>query len=73
LGRRAFAPGIGWLIIEAVELIELKSLTDDDAASDGFATRAAMIKALQVLYPENRHDGRHWYRVRFRVDELIQS
>jgi hypothetical protein len=70
VGRRAFAPGIGWLFIEAVDRIELKSLTDCDASNDGFGTALEMVSRLTGLYPD-QSDGKHWYRVRFRTDELL--
>jgi hypothetical protein len=72
-GKRAFAPGIGWLIIEAVERIELKSLTDIDASSDGFTSKVVMLRKLKSLYPRSSGDGMKWYRVRFRLDETLQS
>jgi hypothetical protein len=71
IGKRAFAPGIGWLMIEAVDLIELSSLTDSDALSDGFVSTAAMARQLKKLYPSKAKDGKRWYRVRFRIDELL--
>jgi hypothetical protein len=73
VGRRAFAPGIGWLFIEAVDQVELEALDDRDASSDGFASMAAMLKKLTLLYPTEKLDGKQWYRVRFRADELLPS
>ena len=69
--QRAFAPGIGWLIIEAVEQIAILELTPADAQSDGFASKAEMIASLRDLYPDPKRDGKQWFRVRFRLDELI--
>jgi hypothetical protein len=69
--RRAFAPGIGWLFIEAVDQVDLKALSESDASSDGFANAAAMLQMLESLYPPAAMDGKHWYRVRFRADELL--
>ena|SRR5439155_9689903 len=68
-GQRAFAPGLGWLRIEAVDVIELDHLTDADARTDGFETLVAMKRALRSLYPSHRRDGRKWFRVTFRPDE----
>jgi hypothetical protein len=70
-GSRAFAPGVGWLVIEEVESIEhLRLLKIEDARADGFASRAQMTRALRELYPAKmcREDGRMWFRVRFRLE-----
>ena len=64
IGRRAFAPGIGWLMVEAVDLVELKTLTEQDAYSDGFASKAVMVRKLITLYATESNDGKLWYRVR---------
>jgi len=71
VGKRAFAPGIGWLFIEAVDPVELNTLNARDAMSDGFASKALMMARLKSLYPPDVDDGKHWYRVQFRVDELL--
>jgi hypothetical protein len=73
IGRRAFAPGIGWLMVEAVDLVDLKALTEQDANSDGFASKAVMVRKLISLYPAESDDGKLWYRVQFRVDELLPN
>ena len=73
VGKRAFAAGVGWLMIESVEQIDLKSLPDRDAKSDGFTSRRVMFARLRSLYPECGNDGMNWYRVRFRVDELLTN
>jgi len=66
-GKRAFSPGLGWLHIEAIEVIDLKALTDDDAMQDGFATAGQMRRQLRSLYPRRARDGKQWFRVRFRM------
>lgn len=55
-GQQAFCPGLGWLAIEAVEVIQLEDLGDDDANSDGFPTAAEMKRLLQELYPSYATD-----------------
>jgi hypothetical protein len=67
-GQRAFVPGLGWLIIEAVEVVNLDQLGDADARADGFETLAQMKRELHRLYPKRRGDGRQWFRVAFRTD-----
>ena len=68
-GRRS-APGVGWLKIESVEVVELDGLTDTDAAADGFPTRAGLVEALEGMYPDHAGDGRRWFLVRFVLDRV---
>ena len=70
VGQRVYSPGLGWLAIDAVEAVDLTSLCDDDARADGFDTAAAMRQVLLSLYPSHADDGKHWFRVGFRVDRL---
>ena len=65
-GGRAFAPGIGWLMIDSIEIVSLTKLTDDDARADGFASARAMRRALREIYPRVARDNRKWFRVAFR-------
>ena len=67
-GQRAFAPGLGWLIIEAVDVVELDDLADADARADGFESIGLMKRALHELYPSHADDGRRWFRVAFRTE-----
>lgn len=69
-GQRVFSPGLGWLSIEAVEPVDLDTLGEDDARADGFDTAAALRQVLMSLYPLHADDGKDWFRVRFRVDQL---
>ena len=66
-GGSAFAPGLGWLAIESVDAVELKSLNDLDARADGFRSAAEMRRMLRKLYPPAGDDRRSWFRVKFRV------
>ena len=65
-GGRAFAPGIGWLLIDSIEIVSLTKLTDADARADGFECARAMRRALREFYPRIARDGRKWFRVAFR-------
>ena len=67
-GQRAYAPGVGWLAIEWVEPIELGALRDEDAAADGFANLAELLRVLRELYPDLSSDGKQWFRVRLALD-----
>lgn len=68
-GQRAFAPGVGWLKIEAVDAVELGALNDDDARVDGFESLHEMLEALREMYPAQDDDGKRWFRIGFRVTE----
>lgn len=64
---KAYSPGLGWLAIDSVDAIELESLGDEDARSDGFQTADEMRALLRTLYPQHASDGKRWFRVRFRL------
>ncbi len=68
-GGRAWAAGVGWLAVDAVDVVELADLTDADAVADGFVTVGGMLDVLRALYPDTAADGKQWFRVRFRVTE----
>jgi hypothetical protein len=70
-GQEAFAPGVGWLAIEAVEAVELSSLRYADAQADGFASLRELRRVLQELYPEQAHDGKRWFRVAFTLSRTV--
>jgi hypothetical protein len=72
-GRDAYVPGFGWLVIEAVEPIELAQLSDADAVADGFASLSALLAALKELYPDQADDGKRWFRVRFRRRDVTPA
>jgi hypothetical protein len=69
---RAWAPGLGWLFVESVEQIDLKKLTLADAEADGFASVVSMQKTLFDFYPDYKTDGRNWFRVTFRPEQIQQ-
>jgi len=67
-GARAFCPGLGWLDVTSVDVVELNDLTDADAHGDGFDDHAGMMKALEEIYPDHATDGRIWFKVRFAMN-----
>src|SRR2546430_10452807 len=71
-GQRAYAPGVGWLMIETVDAIDLGALGEDDARADGFASVSEMLAALREMYPDRR-DGKAWFKVRFRLTTRLSS
>jgi hypothetical protein len=72
-GRRAFAPGVGWLAILAVEAVEIAALSDADALADGFPSADELRRVLVELYPEQMSDGKAWFRVAFTLDEPLKK
>ena len=64
-GEQAFSPGLGWLMIEAVDAVELERLGEADAVADGFETASEMRTLLLSLYPRHQTDGKQWFRVHF--------
>jgi hypothetical protein len=67
-GARAYAPGVGWLILESVEPIEWSSLTRADAVADGFASLKELAAAIRRIYPDMDGDGKSWFRLKFKLD-----
>lgn len=70
VGQKAFSPGLGWLLIDAVNEVELSELDDQDAAADGFQTASEMRRLLLELYPAHATDEKQWFRVAFRLHSL---
>lgn len=77
-GGRAWAPGVGWLAVDAVEPVALAELTDADAVADGFDSLPVLLAVLRELYPaalddppaaSAAGDGKQWFRVRFRLTD----
>jgi hypothetical protein len=67
-GSRAYSPGIGWLNILSCEKIDLKDLTAADARADGFKSLKDLMKTLAQIYPDCATDGRHWFKIVFRLE-----
>jgi hypothetical protein len=64
-GQRSYVPGVGAILVEAVEPISLDDLTDADAELDGFSSLAALRQELADLYLAQAAEGQQFYRVRF--------
>ena len=69
-GQTAYAPGVGWLAINAVETVHLESLGDDDARADGIENVQLLRTLLEGLYPDHATDGKGWFRVRFHLEKI---
>jgi hypothetical protein len=67
-GDRSYAPGVGWLAIDAVEAVDLDRLAEADARADGFDTLHTLRQALLALSPDHATDGLRWFRVSFTLD-----
>jgi hypothetical protein len=65
-GTVASSPGVGWLTILSCREISLKELTAADAQADGFKSLKDLMATLAEFYPDQKSDGRKWYRVEFR-------
>ena len=72
-GERAFSPGLGWLSIDAVEVVDLDALGDADARADGVETIAALREILLSFYPAHASDGKQWFRIRFNLADKSLS
>jgi len=68
-GEQAYSPGLGWLAIDSVEVVELESLNDDHARADGFATKVLLVQALRAFYPDFQRDQKQWFLIRFRLHQ----
>lgn len=65
-GDRVSAPGVGELILQAVEPVQWESLTDADARADGFASMSELTRVIRRIYPNLEQDGKSWFRIKFR-------
>jgi hypothetical protein len=70
---RASVPGIGSLNILSCDPIKLADITEDDARNDGFESRKDLFKTLRKIYPDQKSDGRKWFRVVFSRDDARQG
>ena len=53
---------VAGLYVDAVDPIDLRALSKDDARADGFDSLADMRRTLLEIYPEHKTDGRNWFR-----------
>ena len=58
-------PGLGKVRIDEVEPVAPEQLDDSDACADGFDDLAALMAALDELYPPESREARKLYRIRF--------
>ena len=72
-GKQAFSPGLGWLLIDAVDVVELENLNDEHARADGFETKLLLVQALQAFYPDFNRDQKQWFLIRFRLHQPQSS
>ena len=66
-GDAVDAPGVGKLIVKAVEPIEWKMLTEADARADGFKSLAELNRAIRRIYPNLDGDGKSWFKLTFHL------
>ncbi len=68
-GQCVRSPHVGWLRIQACEVVELNQLKESDAQADGFESLADLFKSLKTIYPQQDGDGKRWYRLAFRAED----
>ena len=66
-GQRSYIPGVGYIRITEVAVVELEELTDEDAVPDGFETADALRTEITELYADKLQSGYQAYRVVFQV------
>lgn len=66
-GQRSYIPGVGYILVEAVDDIVVAALTEADARLDGFASLGECLSELNALYTNMPDDEHRLYRVRFRL------
>lgn len=68
-GQRSYIPGVGYILITAIDAVRLEDLTDEDASLDGFPSAAALLQEIHTLYADRLNQVYQAYRIRFqRVD-----
>jgi hypothetical protein len=70
-GDRVKAPGVGWLRIRICESVKLSQIKAADAKADGFDSLADLHAALDRFYPDQKGDGKSWYRLAFELEKPI--
>jgi hypothetical protein len=68
-GNRVNSPRVGWLRILACDRVKLADLKSADAKADGFESLAALHETLDRIYPDQKGDGKSWYRVEFELEK----
>ncbi|MCS7237992.1 MAG: ASCH domain-containing protein [Thermoguttaceae bacterium] len=66
-GQRSYIPGVGHILVTAVEEVRLEDLTEADAHADGFASLAELKAELEAIYPTQQAQGRKLFRVLFEL------
>jgi hypothetical protein len=67
-GDHVKTPGVGTLVLDSVNSIEWDSLTDADAAADGFASLAELNRIIRRIYPDIANDGKSWFKLHFHLE-----
>ena len=68
-GARSYIPGAGYIQVDAVDEVELRDLTEEDARRDGFENVELLRREIVQLYSEQLTDGYRTYRVMFHTVE----
>lgn len=65
VGQRSYIPGVGYILIDAVDQVELDELTEQDAIRDGFASIDLLQQEIVQLYPSEKSNDTQPYRIQF--------
>jgi len=65
-GQRSYIPGVGHILITAVEPVEIDALTDADAIPDGFPSASALQHELRTIYGDKLARGHKAFRIAFK-------
>lgn len=66
-GQRSYIPGAGYILIDAVDEVQLADLSDGDAQLDGFPSAAALRREIRDIYADQLKSGHRTFRVRFHL------
>jgi len=66
-GQRSYIPGVGYIKIHAIDIVELDDLTEEDAAKDGFTSAEELCSEVRKFYAESLQQGHAVYRICFQV------
>lgn len=73
-GQKVYSLGLGWLVIESIEVIEDPALLSlEDARADGFDSVSDLLATLKQMYPDAADDGKKWFLLKFRTEILIAA
>jgi hypothetical protein len=64
-GQRSYIPGVGPILVNSIEQVDIDALTDADAIPDGFDSAIALRSELRAIYSEKLDNGHKAFRIVF--------